>query len=157
MAGATYEVPAMSLALLPASDRKRAKDYAAYSLEWLPINANTANVPAQFTVSSDVDFVALYLTGNATDTANPPVEDAAPQFTLNFKLADRTVYDKNVHWRQCIGSALNPFPLPFPWWITRAATLLAQLTSLTNVNRNARITVHGFILHTYGASTSRGY
>src|SRR5919205_372434 len=98
MASSTYEVTALALGLLPASDRARAKDYAAYSLEWLPINANTANVPAQFTVSADVDFVALYLTENATDTANPPVEDAAPQFTLNFKLADRQVFDKNVHW-----------------------------------------------------------
>jgi hypothetical protein len=151
------EVTALALSLLPQSDRVRAKDYAAYSLEWLPINAGTANSPQQFTIDANTDFVGLFLTGNATDTAAPPVEDAAPQFTLQFKLADRTVFDKNVHFRQVIGSAAAPFPLPFPWWISRAATLTASLTSLTNVNRNVRITVHGFILHTYAASTSRGY
>jgi hypothetical protein len=157
MAGATYEVPALALALLPQSDKIRSKDYAAYSLEWLPINAGLANVQQQFQIDSNTDFVGLFLTGNVTDTAAPPVEDAAPQFTLQFKMADRTVFDKNVHWRQVIGSAVSPFPLPFPWWLSRASTLTAFLTSLTNVNRNVRITVHGFILHTYGASTSRGY
>ena len=157
MASATYEVPALSLALLPASDRARAKDYAAYSLEWLPINAGVANAQGQFTVDSQTDFVGLFVTGNATDTANPPVEDATLQATINFKLADRQTFDKNVHWRQFVGSAAQPFPLPFPWWIARATTLTAFLTSLTNVNRNVRLTVHGFVLHTYLAGTSRAY
>lgn len=157
MASSTYEVTALALGLLPQSDRARSKDYGAYSLEWLPINAGVANSPQQFTVDANTDFVGLYIAGNATDTANPPVEDTAPQFSVQFKIADHQVFDKAVHWRQVIGSAIAPFPLPFPWWISRAATLTATLTSLTNVNRNVRITIHGFILHTYGATTSRGY
>lgn len=157
MAGSTYDVPAMALALLKASDRARSKDYAAYSLEWLPINGGVANQAAQFQVGSSVDFVGLFITGNATDTANPPVEDAAPQMTLQFNFADTRVFDKNVHWRQVIGSALNPFPLPFPWYLPAATTLTAYLTSLTNVARNVRITVHGFVLQAFPAAQSRGY
>lgn len=157
MASATYEVPALALGLLPASDRARAKDYAAYSVEWLPITAAAANVQAQFQVDSQTDFVGLFVTGNATDTATPPVEDATPQMSLNFKAADRQTFDKNVHWRNFVGSGIAPFPLPFPWWLSRATTLTAFLTSLTNVNRNVRLTVHGFVLHTYAAGTSRGY
>lgn len=157
MASSTMEVTALALALLPQSDRVRSKDYQAYSLEWTPINAGAANVPQQFQIDANHDFVGLFLTGNSTDTANPPVEDTTPQLTLMFKAADRQVFDKNVHWRQVIGSGQSPFPLPFPWWLSRATTLFAQLTNLGTAARNVRITLHGFILHTYGASTSRGY
>lgn len=157
MASSSYELPALALALLSASDRARSKDYNAYTLEWLPINGGSANVQASFTVDSSVDFVALYLTGEATDTATPPVEDATPQFLLQLKAADRQLFDRPIHWRNVAGSALQPFPLPFPIWLSKASTLLATLTSLTNVARNVRLTFHGFVLRQYDKTTSRGF
>lgn len=157
MASSTYEVPALALALLPKSDQARSKDYAAYSLEWLPITSGQSNVKAQFTIAADVDFIGLYLTGNSTDTATPPVEDTAPQLMLQFSVADRQVFDKAVHWRQVVGSAIAPFPMPFPWYMPKATTLTGFLTNLGNASRNVRVTVHGFILHTYGRTESRSY
>lgn len=147
----------MAIALLSASDRSRSKDYNAYTLEWLPINAGTSNVQASFTVDSSVDFVGLYMTGEVTDTATPPVEDATPQFLLQLKAADRQLFDRPIHWRMIAGVATQPFPLPFPLWLSRASTLLATLTSLTNVNRNVRLTIHGFVLRQYDKTTSRGF
>jgi len=157
MAGATYEVPALAIALLAGSDKARSKDYAAYTLEWLPLAASQARVKATFTVDSQVDFVALYATGNATDTANPPVENATPQFLINFNVADRQVFDRDIHWRNAVGSAISPFPIPFPFYMPRATTLTGFLTNLTAVANNVRITFHGFVLHTYGKNESRAY
>lgn len=157
MASSTYEISALALALLPASDRERAKDYNAYSMEWLPINGGSANVQASFTVDSSVDFVATYVAGEVTDTATPPVEDATPQFMVQLKAADRQLFDKAIHWRALVGNGPAPFPLPFPLWLSKATTLLGTLTSLTNVARNVRLTFHGFVLRQYSRTTSRGY
>lgn len=157
MASSTYEITALALALLPASDRARAKDWRAYSMEWLPVNAGAANVQAQFQVDSSVDFVALYCCGEVTSTANPPVENAAPQYMLQLNAADTKVFDKNVHWRNFVGTGQNPFPLPFPWWLSKATTVVGFLTSLFNANENVRLTFHGFALKGFGKDTSRAY
>lgn len=157
MASATYEVTALAMALLSSADRARAKDFTSYSLEWLPLAANASRSNQKFTVQADTDFVGLYITGNMTDTATPPVENATPQATIQFEIADRKSFDKDVHWRQVIGSAAQPFPLPFPWWISRASTLNAYLSNLTATAYNARITIHGFVLHDRPRTTSRGY
>lgn len=157
MASSSYEIPALALALLLASDRARSKDYNAYSMEWLPINGGAANVQASFTVDSSVDFVACYVTGEVTDTATPPAEDAAPMLMLQLKAADRQLFDRAIHWRTFVGNGPAPFPLPFPIWLSKATTLLATLTSLTNVARNVRLTFHGFVLRPYDRTTSRGY
>lgn len=157
MASATYEVTALALALLPESDRRRSKDFASYSVEWLPLAASAGRAKASVTIDAQHDFIGLLLTGNSTDTATPPVENATPQFTINFEFADRKVFDKEVHWRNIIGSASTPFPLPFPWWLSRASTLTGLLSNLTATANNARVTVHGFILHDYGRTSSRGY
>lgn len=157
MAGSTYEITALALALLSVSDRSRAKDYNAYSMEWLPINGGSANVQASFTVDSSVDFVALYCTGEVTDTATPPVEDATPQLMLQLKAADKQLFDRPIHWRVLVGNGPAPFPLAFPLWLSKASTLLGTLTSLTNVARNVRLTFHGFVLRSYDKTTSRGY
>lgn len=157
MASSTYEITALALALLPASDRARSKDWRTYSLEWTPINAGAANVQAQFQVDSSVDFVALLACGEVTSTAAPPVENAAAQYTLQLTAADSKVFDKNVHWRNLAGSAQAPFPLPFPWWLSKGTTVTGLLTSLFNANENVRLTFHGFALKGFGKDTSRAY
>ena len=157
MASSTYEITALALALLPASDRARSKDWRAYSLEWVPINAGQANVQAQFQVDTSIDFVALYATGEVTSTAAPPVENAAPQYTLQLNAADTKVFDKNVHWQNIAGSAKQPFPLPFPWWLSKGTTVTGLLTSLFNANENVRLTFHGFALKGFDRTTSRAY
>lgn len=157
MASATFEVPALAIALLPASDRARAKDYAAYSLEWLPIAANAARARAQFTVASDVDFVALYATGYATTNAAPPAVISPYHATLNLFVADRQMFDKDVIWTNFAGSSTSPFPLPFPIWLPKATTVTAVLTDLTTAAAVVRLTLHGFIMHDYARTTSRTY
>lgn len=157
MAAATYEVTALSIALLPASYRERAKDFAAYSLEWSPLAASAARAKAQFQVASDVDFVALYATGFVTTTAAPPVDVASPAILINFSVADRQVFDKDVRWQTIIGNAGAPFPLPFPLWMPAATTLVGLATDLSTVASVTRVTFHGFIMHSYPRGQSRAY
>lgn len=158
MPSATYEVPALSLALLPASQRALAKDVAAYSMEWLPLPAAPAvNTAAQFVTDANTDFVALFASGFVTDTSNPPVVNFGLMATLQLKLAERTLSNIPVHWLNIVGSAAAPFPLPFPLFMPRATTLQGLLTSFQTTNMNARLTFHGYVLHSYGATLARGY
>jgi hypothetical protein len=148
----------MAIALLPASQRDLAKDYMVYSMEWLPALASPANTPASFTIDAQAgDFVALFVSGFVTDTASPPVTDFGLAATLQLKLAERTVFDKPVHWTNFVGSGVGPFPLPFPLYLPAATTLTGTITSFQTANRNARLSFHGFLLHTYSKTTSRGY
>jgi hypothetical protein len=157
MASATMDITALALALLPASARALSKDYRAYSFEWVPLAVSAAATPADFTVDPRNDFIGVLVTGNATDTAAPPVENATPQFTLNIKVGESDVFDKNVHWRNFVGSAIAPFPIPFPLYLPRGVKTTARLTNLTAVAGNARITIHGFHIHDYPRTQSRGF
>lgn len=157
MASATYEIPALSLALLPASQRALAKDVAAYSMEWLPVTAGQVNAPAQFVTDANTDFVALFVSGFVTDTSNPPVVDFGFMASLQLKLAERTLFNIPVHWLNFVGSAAGPFPLPFPWFMPKATTLQGLVNSFQTASRNARLTFHGYVLHTYEATLSRGF
>lgn len=158
MASATYEVPALAIALLPASQREQSKDYAAYTLEWSPLAVSAARTSAKFTIDSSVNFVALYVTGYVTDTAAPPVDVPAPMLTLGLKVADRDLFDRDVHWRNFAGSAIAPMPLPFPLYMPRATTLQGFLSNLSAATAVvARLTFHGFIIHDYGRDVSRAY
>ena len=157
MASATYELPALTLALLTPADRLRAKSFTGYSMEWLPILAGAANTQAQFTISSDVDFIGLFITGTATDTASPPNIQSNYMAMLQLKAADRQLFDKPVQWNVVAGSAFSPFILPFPLWLPRATTLTGFLSSLSSINTNVRLAMFGFLLHTYNKTTSRGF
>lgn len=160
MPGATYEVPALAIALLPASQRAQSKDYQAYSVEWLTLLASASKQKATVTVDSSSDFVALFVSGVVTDTATPPVLVANPMATLNISVGERNVFDKDVHWMNFVGTAgaaQGMFPLPFPLYMPRATTLQAFLTNLTATAFNYRLTFHGIVIHDYSRTTSRGY
>lgn len=157
MASSTYEIPALSIATLPASQRALAKDVAAYSMEWLPITAGQQNAPAQFVTDANTDFVALFVSGFVTDTANPPVTDFGFVATLQLFLAERKLFNIPVHWQNFVGSGVGPFPLPFQWFMPKATTLIGSLNSLQTASRNARLTFTGYVLHTYEATLSRGF
>lgn len=157
MASATYETPALAIALLPESERQRAKDFASYTLEWLPMAASAARARASFTVASDVDFVALYVTGVALVVGAATVI-AAPGIMLNLLVADRQIFDKDVYWNTIAsGTAAAPFPLPFPLWLPKATTLTGVVSDLLATAANVRLTFHGFIMHQYGRQGSRVY
>lgn len=157
MASSTFEVPALSISMLPPSQRALAKDLAAYSMEWLPVTAGQVNAPAQFVTDANTDFVALFVSGFVTDTSNPPVVDFGFSATLQLKLAERTLYNIPVHWTNFVGSGSAPFPLPFPWFMPKATTLQGLLNSFQTASRNARLTFSGYVLHTYGSTLSRGF
>lgn len=157
MASATFELPALSISLLPASQRALAKDVAAYSMEWLPVTAGQVNAPAQFVTDANTDFVALFVTGFVTDTANPPAVDFGLAATLQLKLAERTLFNIPVHWTNFVGAALTPLALPFPWFMPKATTVQGLLNSFQTASRNARLTFTGYVLHTYETTLSRGF
>jgi hypothetical protein len=154
-----YDLLGVALRLLDMQGRANdAKDFAGYSLEWLPLAANAQRQKATFTINSDVDFVALSATWYATDTANPPAEVLAPMITFNLSLADRQIYDKDTFLKAAFGQQItNGFPLMFPLWLPRSTTLNGFMTNLDAANaRTVRLTFQGFILHAgRNANTSR--
>jgi len=160
MASGSLEITALSLALLPQSQRDRSKDYNAYSIEWLPLVASASQQKSSVTIDSSVDFVAISVSGTVTDTATPPVLNTTPQAMLSLQVADRKLFDKDVHWMNFVGNiggASGPFPLPFPLFLPRATTVTGFLTNLTATAANYRLTIHGYILHDYSRTSSRGY
>lgn len=157
MASAMYEITALALALLPANQRNRSKVYAAYAMEWNPIQGSAASVNASFTVDSATDFVALTVAGSVVDTAAPPNNDANFTALLNLKVADRLIFDKPVAWPAVVGTQFNPFALPFPLWCSKASTVTGILTNLNTANRVVRLTFHGFLLQQFDKTQSRGY
>lgn len=154
-----YDLVGVALRLLDMQNRATdAKDFAGYTLEWLPLAANAQRQKASFTVNSDVDFVALSATWYATDTGAPPVEQLTLQALINLSLADRQVFDRDTHIKAAFGQqTTNGFPLLFPLWLPRSSTLTGFLTNLDAANaRNVRLTLSGFILHAgRNANTSR--
>lgn len=160
MASSTMEVPALSIALLPPSQRAKSMDYNAYSLEWVPLAASASQAKATVTIDSSVDFVALYASGVVTDTATPPVLIASPMAMLSLQVADRKLFDKDVHWMNFVGAVASSssfFPLPFPLFLPKATTVTGFLTNLTATAANYRLTLHGYIIHDYSRTQSRGY
>lgn len=157
MSSAMYEITALALALLPANQRNRSKVYAAYAMEWNPIQGGAASINASFTVDSQTDFVAISVTANVSDQSAPPVQDNSFTALLNLKVADRLLFDKPLSWNAFVGTAFNPFPLPFPLWCSKASTITGILTNLNTANRVARLTFHGLLLMNFDKSQSRGY
>lgn len=157
MASAIYEMTALALALLPASQRNRSKVFAGYAMEWNPIQGSAASINASFTVDSQTDFVGLLAVGNATDQSAPPVFDTNFTALLNLKVADRLIFDKPVSWPAFIGTNFGPFPLPFPLWCSKASTITGILTNLNTANRVVRLTFFGFLLMNFDKTQSRGY
>lgn len=157
MASAMYEMTALALALLPASQRNRSKVFAGYAMEWNPIQGSAASINASFTIDSQTDFVALTVIGNATDQSAPPVNDGNLTALLNLKVADRLIFDKPVAWTAFVGANANQFPLPFPLWCSKASTVTGILTNLNTANRVVRLTFYGFLLMNFDKTQSRGY
>jgi hypothetical protein len=157
MAATFFDLLGAALVLLPPDTRTKAKEYAPYSLEWAPMAANANKQKASFTVDANADFVGIFATWYATDTAAPPAEILAPQLMFNMNITGgRQVFDKDVHIKNFAGQqATNGFPFAFPLWVARTGTLNGFLTDLANLARNVRITVHGFHIYDRESATNK--
>lgn len=152
MASATFEVTANALAMLPAKVRRRAKDYAGFTLDWNPVLASSTQATPQrafFTIPDDVDFVATMVTG--VGLVSPAGAIVIPSVTpfLQFFLNDRAVFaDVATHFNMFAnGTAQAPLPLPFPLFMPRRSVLTGYATAQIVVDIIMRITFHGFVLH----------
>lgn len=136
----------------------RAKEYAAYTLEWAPMAANANKQKASFTIDANVDFVGIIPVWYATDTAAPPAEVLAPMVMFNANVTGgRVIYDKDVPLKNVCGqSVTNGFPFSFPVWLPRTSTFNGFLTDLANAARNIRLTIHGFVLYDRPSAGNKG-
>lgn len=152
-----FDLLGAALVLLPPETRDRAKEYAVYSLEWLPMAANASKQKASFTVDANADFVGIIPVWYVTDTAAPPAEILAPQVTFNLNVSGgRQIFDKDVHLKAAAGQQVtNGFPFAFPLWVARTGTLNGFLTDLANTARNVRLSIHGFHIYDRKASTNK--
>lgn len=157
MASAIYDLLGAALALLPKEQRTKAKEYAVYTMQWLPMNANAVKQKASFTVDANADFVGLIPVWYVTDTATPPVEIAAPQLTFNMNIqGGRVIFDKDVRLKNAFGQMVTAgFPFAFPLWVPRTGTLNGFLTDLAATARQVEVAFHGFHLYDREASTNK--
>lgn len=141
-------VPALYTDYLPPQLLRHERDFFAYAVEALPLNAATV-VTATFAVQNDSDFLAVCLTGTARDTADPTTVFASPAITLQItdSGSGRNLFNRAVDWNNAIGPATLPFYLPYPKYIGRASTVTFTFTNLAAAggqDYNVRLNVSGF-------------
>lgn len=145
------------LSLLPPQKQQSARLEAFYSLTWLPLAANAAQVKATVTTQDDSDFIALRLRAYCTDTATPPVELATPQATLTLSIGSNSLNPDGVGLHvgtfTCSAAAREGLEFAYPVYVARSTTLTAYLSNLTATAMNVRIFLEGIRLMNYAATS----
>jgi len=141
------------LRLLPDSRKGSARNWAAYTMLWLPLAANGASVKASTSTQDSSDFIAMRIKAYVTDTATPPVENTTPQATLLLQIGEASMMpDGNaVHLQNFAISAADRrgHDLEFPIYIQRNTTLVGLASNLTATAMNIRLTIYGLRVFDY--------
>jgi hypothetical protein len=141
------------LRLLPPNRQNAARQWAYYSLLYLPLAASAPAAKATVTTQSDSDFIVMRIKAYATDTAAPPVENATPQATLDLRIADTAFGpDQNpVHIQAFAVSVAERrgHDLEFPVLVPRNTALVGFVANLTATAMNLRIHLFGVRIFGY--------
>lgn len=133
--------------LLPPELASKAKDYFAYSFDFLPLAANsTATESIQ--IQADSSYLMMAVSGTARDPAAVATVFDPPAVTVQFDSSGsgRLLQNRAVDWDNIVGSAELPYLLSFPKWLDANSTLDAQLSNLGAQAYDIRLTLHGFKL-----------
>jgi hypothetical protein len=128
----------------PGRARDKAIDTFAYGTDFTPLNAS-ATVQNSINISGDSAFVILAAVLVETDTANTTFLANRP---LLFRIQDtgsgRYLSNIAVHADNWFGTAELPKYWDIPKIIAPNSTLVVEAQNLEAVNRNVRVTFHGF-------------
>lgn len=135
------------LSLLPDSRKNAARNWAVYTLQWLPLAASAGAAKASTSTQDSSDFIATHVKAYVTDTATPPVENTTPQATLTLQIGDASFMPDNnaLHIQTLAISAgdRRGKELDFPIYIQRNTSLVGFLTNLTATAMNVRLHFFG--------------
>lgn len=135
------------LSLLPDSRKDSARNWAIYTLQWLPLAASAGNAKASTSTQDSSDFICTGVAAYVTDTATPPVENTTPQATITLQIGDSSFMpDGNaLHLQTLAVSAAwrQPHELEFPVYIQRNTSIVGFLTNLTATAMNVRLHLFG--------------
>lgn len=135
-----------AMQMLPPLMRDTIKQYYAYTVDFLPLLASVpATIP--FTVESQTDFVVTHLTGIVTDALNTTFLANVPQTVQITDASTGLAWYSGIngtHFNSVFGDAQFPGFMALPYYLRANSTVNVMLTNLEAVNRNVRLTFHGF-------------
>lgn len=145
------------LRLLPDASKNAGRQWAAYSMLYLPLAASAANTKGSVATQDNSDFILMRIKAYVTDTATPPVENTTPQATLTLQIGDSQMFpDGNaVHIQNFAVSAADRrgHELEFPVRVPRSTNLVCFMSNLTATQMNVRLVFFG--LRVYGTQAPR--
>lgn len=129
---------------LPAGLRERARDFFAYTIDFIPLAATTTTTQ-DVNIQSDSDFVIGAAVATVTDTANTTRLAFVPQLVQLFSAASgRNLFSGATHFENIFGTAQEPAIWPIPKLLAAGSTFSAQLQNLEATARNVRLAFLGF-------------
>ncbi len=139
------------LALLPAKYWRLRKEFFTYTPPGGPINVAASaqsfslpNVP----INTDSDFLLMAITGvtfgtdDSTIVANPPLD-------IKFQDGSSSQFISNdfLIWDAIVGTAKEPFYLPYPRVLGGGSSFSTVITNLTATARHVSLAFHGFKIY----------
>lgn len=129
---------------LPRAYRGLAQDWFAYTADFLPLAASTAQIE-NVQVSDDAAFCLVKVTFVAASTDNLTRLTFAPALILvQDGSSNRNLADAETHIHNLVGTGEQPALVTPPRVFARASTIAVQLRNLEAVARNYRVALVGF-------------
>jgi hypothetical protein len=135
------------LGLLPARYWKQVKQPFFYNADFVGATVAAANVTTNVTVAinSDSDFAWFALTRTVYDVTDLiPVPAPYHTVTILDTGSGRQFMSAPIHIENLAGTAQLPYFFMKPIVLGGGGSLTVSITSLGAVNRNIRLTLHGF-------------
>jgi hypothetical protein len=110
--------------------------------------ASASNQPGTTNIQADSDFLMMAISGLLIATDDTTSVANAPVMIQVFDTgSSQGLSDFPVRWDTLVGTAQNPFFLPFPRVFEKNGSITALLTNLIATARNAYLTFHGFKIY----------
>lgn len=143
---------------IPPRLRNHARDYFAYSVDFLPLAANQA-ASQTFQVQSDSDFLLMAATATARDPAAVGTVFQAPAITVQLESSGsgRLLFNRAVDFRNIYGDSQLPFLMPHAKYLDGNSTFQTTLTNLNGAggqDYDVRVTYHGFKIFNFSWDAS---
>ena len=132
------------LSLLPPQFADWYKNYYAYATSFIPL-ALSASATNNIAIQNDAYFILLAATMVETDTGNTTLLTYRPLTVQIFdSSASSNLFTQPVMADEFFGDAQQPGFLAYPYIFQPGGNIAVTLVNLEAVNRNVRLTLHGF-------------
>ena len=124
-------------------------DWFVYSIEANPLLASAANVPFNFTIDNDSDFLVLSMAVVETQTPAFQTEVAFPPVLIRIQdtgsgalWQDAPQHITNMAGKNAVNGA-GPTVLEVPRWVQASSTVTVELTNLEATDRRLWLAFRG--------------